>query len=492
MLPGEIVLIVWPLVAVVLFAKLDIPRAIVVSVLAGYLLLPELYYFDFPMIPTLNKHSIPAIVALVIVLVSRKRNDLHVLPGWIPKAFLPRLLLATLVFSTFLTVMTNPDPVPFAAGFFPALRPYDAMAMILILLVALIPFLLARKFLAHPDQQKMLLRFFVMAGALYAFLALYEVRMSPQISNMVYGFFPHSFEQHIRNGGFRPVVLLSHGLWLAIFFAGTIVGAFSLARASEGSEYRKYFVVGIWLLMTLSLSNSLGALAIVVLLLPIAIFAGTRMQVMICAGIAIVVLSYPALRGAGLVPIDGVLAWAQGVNPERAASLAFRLASEDLLLSRAQERPLFGWGGFGRNLVFDEFGVARTVTDGYWIDVVGQGGWARYLAEFGLLSLPPIAAAVAYRRSQFGFETTGLMLILIANLIDLIPNATITPLTWLVVGALWGRIELGRVSQSEPTNLMRTRQRGAPVYTRFGGGPGRSAERDAALPADTYARRHPS
>jgi len=39
--------------------------------------------------------------------------------------------------------------------------------------------------------------------------------------------------------------------------------------------------------------------------------------------------------------------------------------------------------------------------------------------------------------------TVMLALMLVGNLIDNIPNASLTPLTWLLAGALWGRLELG-------------------------------------------------
>ena len=42
------------------------------------------------------------------------------------------------------------------------------------------------------------------------------------------------------------------------------------------------------------------------------------------------------------------------INDERAQSLEFRLDNEDLLIAKAMHRPFFGWGGWGRNFVYDE------------------------------------------------------------------------------------------------------------------------------------------
>ena len=39
-------------------------------------------------------------------------------------------------------------------------------------------------------------------------------------------------------------------------------------------------------------------------------------------------------------------------------------------------RPIFGWGGWGRNRVYDEMGNDMAVTDGYWIIFFGSP-WIR-------------------------------------------------------------------------------------------------------------------
>lgn len=57
---------------------------------------------------------------------------------------------------------------------------------------------------------------------------LYEVRLSPQLHRIFYGYFPHSFAQQVRGGGFRPVVFLQHGLWVAFFAMMMTVVTFAL------------------------------------------------------------------------------------------------------------------------------------------------------------------------------------------------------------------------------------------------------------------------
>ena len=133
----------------------------------------------------------------------------------------------------------------------------------------------------------------------------------------------------------------------------------------------------------------------------------------------------------------------------RARSLQYRLNNEDILLEKANQRPLFGWGGWGRARVYDESGSDISTTDGRWIITIGNEGWFGYLARFGLLTLPIILLTLRKRKYEVTLATSALCLVLAGNLVDLIPNATSTPLTWLMAGALLGRLELKTELQRE-------------------------------------------
>ena len=145
--------------------------------------------------------------------------------------------------------------------------------------------------------------------------------MSPQLSNWIYGFFPHSFIQHIRGDGFRPVVFLEHGLWLGIFLCMAVLGACALWRQAlrDRVQAAPWLAATLWLALTLVLSRNLGATALMLLFAPVILFAPTRMQVLVAAVFAGTVLTYPMLRGAGLVPTDAIHALAQSVSEERAS-----------------------------------------------------------------------------------------------------------------------------------------------------------------------------
>ncbi len=463
---GYIVLYSFPLVVLVLFRRMGKPNALVASLLAGYLLLPEQLMLDLPLLPALTKHTIPVLTTFVVLLATNHDTDKAVLPGWIPKSWMARGFLLALVIGAFFTVQTNGDVMVFGETTLPGLSLYDAVSLILTTATLLLPFLLARKFLARPEHQRIVLSAFVVSAAFYSFLALYEVRMSPQLNNIVYGFFPHSFLQHIRNGGFRPLVFLNHGLWLSIFLSLAFLAAASMVRLSTGAARGKYIMACLWIMFTLILSKSLGALVIALCLLPV-VFVGRRMQLMVASIVAVIVIIYPILRSAGVVPLDAILEWANSVNPQRAFSLEYRIFNEEILLDKAQERPAFGWGIWGRSLVYDEFGRRISTPDGYWIIVLGVGGWMKYIAEFGLLCLPVFVMLFRRKTYDIGAETTLLTLLLTANLFDLLPNATITPLTWMLAGALWGRIELGRLSEDSAEQDVLPKGRQQVRYSRF-------------------------
>ena len=482
----------WPIVVLVLFQKFDRPLAVMLGLLGGFLLLPVEGGIDFPLLPSFEKYSIPPLAALAFVyMMQPKSSDAASLPGLLPAGRLPKLLIAGVIVGSFLTVLTNQDPLSYGPRYIRGLRLYDAFSFVMQTSIILLPLLLARKFLGHPDQQRRFLIVMCIAGLGYSLLALYEVRMSPQLNRMVYGFFPHSWLQHIRGGGYRPLVFLSHGLVLAGFFMGTILAATALMRMHTGNERSKYLLAGLWLFMTLVLSNSLGALILSVLFTPVVFFLGTRGQIFIAAIVAVLVISYPISRGAGIVPIDWIQTTATDFNASRGASLGTRLFNEERLLDHASKRPLFGWGGWGRNRVYEDNGADTTITDGYWAIAITGGGWLRYLCEFMLLGLPVVLLFLRRRRYEVGPEGAALALITAVWMIELIPNASLTMVLWMAAGSLWGRLEYARVTESGPAEVETDLIDSESPYTRMPRKYRRRGTKGPApdmIPGSSYAR----
>ncbi len=442
---ASLALVLWPAVCVLIFVRLPPARALIAGILIGYLFLPPAPAgFDFPLIPTLDKDSISALAALIGCLaVCRGRI------GFWPESRLARVLMALFVLSPVLTVLTNTDTINFGRVWLPGMRIHDLLGLVAQQVLVLVPFVLARSLLKDADDLRDLLAGFVLAGLVYSLPMLLEVRLSPQLNIWVYGFFQHSFDQMIRFGGYRPIVFLYHGLWVAFFMVTAVLATVGLARAATGRRAMALWAAAIYLLLVLVLCKSAAAILYAMALAPVIALFGQRLQLNVALVLAVLAVSYPLMKGVGLVPEKTLLSLAERVDEDRADSLKFRFANENALLDRARERPMFGWGSWGRNQIYDpETGRQISVTDGEWIIAIGVFGWIGFLAEFGLLALPVL---LLWRQGMAGAPPAcagALALMLAVNLVDMLPNATLTPLTWLVAGAILGHTErAGRIAR---------------------------------------------
>lgn len=452
------ILFLAPVVVVMLFRRLPVPQALVISLVGGYLLLPTSPKFDLPFFPAYNKDMAVLLPAIIMVLFatgqqsgSGRTFSSAVLsteqPGWLPRSPLILLCFIGVLISPLPTALANGDPLVFPLRTVPGLSLYDATAAMMAVLFKLLPFLLARKFLADPEQHKTVLVVLCIATLIYSLPTLWEVRMSPRLNSQIYGFFAHDWRQHLRGGGYRPVVFLEHGLRLGLFLVIGLLATALVSRVNTGRTSRIALFGVFWLFATIAVSKNLGAMIIVTLILPAALFLRPRGQVAVAAVFSCIILIYPMMRASNLVPTGTIAETVSAIaDGNRVASLNFRLMNEEVLLERARERPVFGWGGWGRARAKDVMGRDISTTDGAWIIEFGEGGWFGYLMRFGLLTLPVLLLALRRSKQDLFLATSGLALMLVANLIDLLPNSSLTPITWIIAGALAGRLEIKRVA----------------------------------------------
>jgi hypothetical protein len=440
-----LVLLSSPLAAVVLFRVLTLERALVWTIIGGHLLLPSETSIKFPMIPAIDRSLVPAVSALMLCLIMAPRIRAPQDAASRTGRQILFCLLALVVVTPVLTVLQNTQPIIDGRIFLPGLRLYDAWGLISVILVALIPLWLGVRYLNTQAGHRALLEAIAFGGLAYTIPALIEVRLSPQLHTWVYGFFPSDFVQHIRAGGFRPVVFLNHGLMVGIFFCMAIIATAVLYKEArrEGRPAFGWLAGMLWLIMVLYLSKSLGAFVIAIPSALIVLLLGRRLQVALATGIAVVVMLYPMLRGAGWIPVNTAYELAQMVSEERAASLKFRLDNEDALLDKANLKPLAGWGSWGRNSIFDpESGRMTSITDGVWLIFIGVYGWLGYIGRFGLLTVPILLYAMRRKITGPSMITPGLTVLLAAMLIDLLPNAGLVNYVWLAAGAIAGIVVL--------------------------------------------------
>ena len=441
-MPPLAVIIGWPLISAILFNRYSAPIAVIGTILLGFLLLPHGTALDLPILAPIDKLTMPAVSALIFCYVLTRPEQLRqALPGLWPKHRLMQILLILVPTSALMMVLTNGDTLVYGPHVLPGLRIYDALSVMQNLLILLIPLILARKFLSSADLNIALLRFLVYAGLGYSVLAIVEVIMSPQINLWLYGYFPHSFIQHYRYGGWRPIVFMQHGLVLSLFFSLCTISAVCLIKIDRENRGRMILAAA-WLFMTLFLSKSLGALLIALMMIVVALLFRPRMQVIIAALVCGMFLLYPVMRASDTFPIERILSQFSRISPDRAGSLEVRLYHEGKMLEKANERPVFGWGVWGRSRVYDpKTGEDQTIADGYWVINIGVGGWVRYLSTMGLLTFPVFLLLLRRNREKLDHGSAALALMVAANMIDLIPNSGLTPVTMLLAGALWGRLD---------------------------------------------------
>src|SRR5262245_6005132 len=292
-----VALLAWPAAALLFFQARPINKALTWTILGGYLLLPVGTSIKFEGIQAFDKNSIPSLAALVgTVLIARR--SLRLFHGF----RLAEVLIVALVVGPFITSALNGDTVRVGMQILPGVGAYDALSAVGTQLIMLLPFLLARQFLRDAESNVEVLRVLVIAGLVYSVPALFEVRMSPQLHAWIYGYFPHSFGQQMRDGGFRPVVFLGHGLLVAFFAMTTVVAAAAMWRTRTRILRLHANAIVAYLGMSLFLCKSLGSFVYGVVAVPLVRFATPKLQLRIAVILVSAALLYPILRATDLFP----------------------------------------------------------------------------------------------------------------------------------------------------------------------------------------------
>jgi hypothetical protein len=439
-LTTTLALLIWPIVALMLYVTRPAAQATLWTILGAQLLLPVGAALKIPGVPQFDKVTIGNIAALIGCLFFAKAR-LRFFSGF----GIVEALILLFVIGPFVTSELNDDLINLVDGAMPPLGHYDGLSALGVQCLILIPFVLGRSLIGREESNGLILFTLVTAGLFYSIALLFEIRFSPQLHGWVYGYFPTDFYQEVRSGGFRPVVFMGNGLTASFFIMTTVVGAAAVWRTQPRfGNLPSGPIVG-YLATTLVLCKSFGATLYAILLTPLVRFASPRTQIRIAVMLALFGLAYPVLRTLDFVPTRSMVDAAAIVDIERSLSLQTRFDQERQLLDRALQRPMFGWGRWGRSRIYNEdLNKDVSLTDGRWIITLGQYGIVGFVAEFGLLAISVIRsrAALAKVKSKQGqIFLAALALIVAINIIELLPNSTLMPWTFLVAGALLGRSE---------------------------------------------------
>ena len=434
-----IALLAIPVYSYMQFRKRSAPEAAMYALLLPWMFGPNLAAIDLPLAPAYGKTDFAFFgAALGLYLCARRR--LAVAKGG---RFL-EVLVVMLLIGDFMRFWANRDNLWRGPTFQTGLSINDAIYYMLEdIPTVLLPLLIGRACFQRRADAMSALRLFVTFGLVYAPFILWEIRMSPQLHRQIYGYgMTYSFAQSMRDGGFRPEVFLQHGLILGMFVMVVTFAAFGLWRIGRKQVLRlptPWVAIGLVALMVLVKAK--GALVFTVVGAGTLYFLKPRTQMIVAAAMSLSVCIYAYLHMTGQFPADELMAQIEPFGEDRAQSMQFRLDNELTLAQRAGDRLWFGWGGYGRERVYDDEGHNMSTQDGAWIITLGIRGLFGFIAFFGALILPVLYALVRIGKLKDERDqriVTAFAMMTAFLTLNMLPNMAIAVLPFLCAGATVG------------------------------------------------------
>lgn len=311
-----------------------------------------------------------------------------------------------------------------------------------------LPYYLGRLYLNNLDGLRKLAIAIFAGGLLYVPLCLIEIFKSPMLHQMLYGFSQiTNFAEVIRYGGFRPTVFMQTGL---------MVGAWMMAATLSGVWLWNTGVIeqlwGIpvkWLVVTLLVTTvlvkSTGALALLAIGLVILFVVKWFRTPLLLLVLLVSISSYLYLGVTGNFPGDQIVPVVSRVsNEDRAGSLKFRFDNEEVLSQKARQKMIFGWGGWGRSRVYDEWGKDISITDSLWIITFGNTGVVGLISLTASMLLPVLGFLQRYPLSLWHNPkvagASALVVLLPLYMADCLLNYMPNPVYFLTCGGIAGLV----------------------------------------------------
>ncbi len=327
-----------------------------------------------------------------------------------------------------------------------------------------VPYLTGRLYFTSSAGHTLLCNALFICGIVYIPFVVFELVMSPQAHNIVYGYMQHSFAQVIRGGGYRPMVFMQHGIMLGTFMCmAALVGVWCTAT---GVFPKKRWNVPSWalaLLMVFSaiICKSSGAIGLM-LLGMMALFISARLKISLVIWVMLLIPpAYISTRATGYWDGQNAVDFiTEKFSADRAASLAFRFDNENILVEKALEKQLFGWGGWGRSRVYDpDTGEDLSTTDGFWVIILGSRGFMGLTSVSLVLLLPMLLFTLRHHPKTWSQKeiapTAVIAIIPLLFLIDCTLNAMVNQMYIIFAGGVTGMLSQKK-SDVAPYNAMET------------------------------------
>ncbi|MFI5321718.1 MAG: hypothetical protein ACHQ6V_19250, partial [Myxococcota bacterium] len=288
-----------------------------------------------------------------------------------------------------------------------------------------------RTYFSDDDGLRELARGIAIGGLLYMPLCLFEVRFSPQLHTKIYGFLTTPFYMVLRYDGYRPMVFMQTSLMVAMWMASATVLCAWLGYSGAVKKLfglpTKWFVIP--LAITTMLCKAFGAITLMLVGISFYFIARRARSALPVAAFALLVGSYPMLRYTGVMSQNGILSAASvAYDAERLDSLGIRLRSEDMFIGHASDRPLLGWGGWGRSNVYVE-GVGRAVPDGLWVIALASAGWLALASLMAMFLTPTVQVLRRFRAARWARPDTApyvaMAVLVLIYWVDCLSNAMV-------------------------------------------------------------------
>ena len=437
---NPIALIGWIAVVIALFNTHTPRKATIIAVMGAFLFLP-MSLIDLPLLPSLNKTtSISFGIVLGELLSGSRQKNPFKLSGF----DVPMVLWCFL--SPLLTSLSN------------GLGLYDGFSNILANFFSWgVIFWAGRRYFGSPESIRDLTNAILIGGLLYVPVVLFEVRMSPKLHLSIYGFFQHSFDQHFRYGGYRPIGFMQHGLMVALWMAEATTTAFWLWRSRCVEKAWKVPIALAFLAFAGSVvlcKSGNGAVFTLLGILTYFVYSSKRSSKLL-KWFILFIPCYFFFRLSNIVTIPQIEAQiARFFDPERVASLVIRLRQENLFGDRALLRPFLGWGGYGRGWPVDPETGAQLIqmVDSFWIIVFSTSGIFGLFSIYASLGLGPLSVLAksgvpkgvdGESPNPFKADAVVLSLVVTFFLLDSLINSMVSPVYILCAGALASYYERG-------------------------------------------------
>lgn len=431
---AQMVLLAWLPVVLIFFLVLSPRKAVVAGLIGSWLFLPEIGW-DVPLAPDYTKMTATC-YAIILggIFLDPQGRVLKFRPSWVD---IPMVIWCT---TPLITAFAN----------IPELTLYDGVTgMIGTIITDGLPYLIGRLYFRTPEDAKALVMGILIGAILYMPLCLYEVRMSPQLHKMIYGVQAYTdWAMAKRWGGWRPTVFMRHGLAVGIWMAAGASVAFWMWRTKAVKQIWRVPMIVIMpaLLITVVLVKSSSAVAItgMVLIATMAVhyFRTNALLWALVLGIPF----YLTLRATQVIDVTPIAKWMvtlPGDMSERGESLLFRLDHENAIGGRAFDRPLAGWGGYGRAFDvylpdYNSFGVP----DSMWIRSFGQNGFIGLISMYAAFLIGPILLLAKIKPREWDrpeyAPVSALVMIALIYALDSLFNNMSNPVFIVAFGAVAG------------------------------------------------------